>query len=101
MIVQVYSNTSKNAQEAHEAIRPSSVTKKPEDVKKYLNNDQYELYSLIWKRTVASQMNDAILDSVSVDSESSDSSLFTSTFFFCDDNLDETNGLIFSELDNS
>ena len=41
----VYSNTSKNAQEAHEAIRPSSVTKKPEDVKKYLNNDQYELYS--------------------------------------------------------
>ena len=63
----VYSNTSKNAQEAHEAIRPSSVTKKPEDVKKYLNNDQYELYSLIWKRTVASQMNDAILDSVSVD----------------------------------
>ena len=63
----VYSNTSKNAQEAHEAIRPSSATKKPEDVKKYLNNDQYELYSLIWKRTVASQMNDAILDSVSVD----------------------------------
>ena len=63
----VYSNTSKNAQEAHEAIRPSSATKKPEDVKKYLNNDQYELYSLIWKRTIASQMNDAILDSVSVD----------------------------------
>ena len=62
-----YSNTSKNAQEAHEAIRPSSLSRIPEDVKKYLNKDQLDLYSLIWKRTVASQMNDAILDSVSID----------------------------------
>ena len=65
--VRKYSNTSKNAQEAHEAIRPTSLERKPEDVKKYLSKDQFDLYSLIWKRTVASQMNDAILDSVSID----------------------------------
>ena len=63
----VYSNSSKNAQEAHEAIRPSSSSRKPDDIKKHLSKDQFELYSLIWKRTIASQMNDAILDSVSVD----------------------------------
>ena len=65
--VREYSNTSKNAQEAHEAIRPTSLSRKPEDVKSYLNKDQLDLYTLIWKRTIASQMNDAILDSVSVD----------------------------------
>ena len=65
--VRKYSNTSKNAQEAHEAIRPTSLERKPEDVKKYLSKDQFDLYSLIWKRTIASQMNDAILDSVSID----------------------------------
>ncbi len=62
-----YSNTSKNAQEAHEAIRPTSLARTPENVKKNLNKDQFDLYSLIWKRTIASQMNDAILDSVSID----------------------------------
>ena len=62
-----YSNTSKNAQEAHEAIRPTSLARTPEDVKKNLNKDQFDLYSLIWKRTIASQMNDAILDSVAID----------------------------------
>ena len=65
--VRKYSNTSKNAQEAHEAIRPTSLERKPEDVKMYLSKDQFDLYSLIWKRTIASQMNDAILDSVSID----------------------------------
>ncbi|MDB2461204.1 type I DNA topoisomerase [Gammaproteobacteria bacterium] len=65
--VRKYSNTSKNAQEAHEAIRPTSLDRKPDDVKKYLSKDQFDLYSLIWKRTIASQMNDAILDSVSID----------------------------------
>ena len=62
-----YTNTSKNAQEAHEAIRPTSFSRTPNDLKKFLNKDQFELYSLIWKRTVASQMKDAILDSVSID----------------------------------
>ena len=65
--VREYTNTSKNAQEAHEAIRPTSLSRTPDDVKKYLNKDQLDLYTLIWKRTIASQMNDAILDSVSVD----------------------------------
>ena len=65
--IRKYSNTSKNAQEAHEAIRPTSLARIPEDVKKYLSKDQFDLYSLIWKRTIASQMNDAILDSVSID----------------------------------
>ena len=73
-----YANTSKNAQEAHEAIRPTALIRKPEDVKNYLNKDQFELYSLIWKRTIASQMNDAILDSVSIDLESNEK-IFRST----------------------
>ncbi len=65
--IREYTNTSKNAQEAHEAIRPTAFSRTPDEVKKYLNKDQNDLYSLIWKRTVASQMNDAILDSVSID----------------------------------
>ena len=65
--VREYANTSKNAQEAHEAIRPTSLSRTPDDVKSYLNKDQHDLYTLIWKRTISSQMNDAILDSVSVD----------------------------------
>ena len=65
--IRMYANSSKNAQEAHEAIRPTSFARTPEEVKKFLNKDQLDLYSLIWKRTIASQMNDAILNSVSVD----------------------------------
>jgi len=63
----VYKNKSKNAQEAHEAIRPSSVHRAPEDMRRFLNEDQYKLYNLIWKRTVASQMIHATIDQVSVD----------------------------------
>jgi DNA topoisomerase-1 len=55
------------AQEAHEAIRPTSVQRNPEDLKKYLKGDQYKLYQLIWKRFVASQMEAALYDTVSVD----------------------------------
>nr|WP_184747893.1 type I DNA topoisomerase [Spirochaeta isovalerica] len=57
----VYSSK-KNAQEAHEAIRPSSVANRPEDVKPYLDKDQFRLYELIWQRFVASQMNPAEYD---------------------------------------
>jgi DNA topoisomerase-1 len=58
----------KGAQEAHEAIRPTSVLRTPESPElRGLNNDQRRLYSLIWQRTVACQMADAVLDSVSVD----------------------------------
>lgn len=55
------------AQEAHEAIRPTSVLRKPQDVKEYLGRDQYRLYKLIWERFVASQMAAAIFNSVSAD----------------------------------
>lgn len=57
----------KSAQEAHEAIRPTSVFRDPESIKSFLTKDQYRLYDLIWKRFVASQMVPAIFDQTSVD----------------------------------
>lgn len=57
----------KAAQEAHEAIRPTNLTRDPEKLRKYLNPDQYKLYLLIWRRFIASQMNPAIYDTVSID----------------------------------
>ncbi|CAM2957739.1 type I DNA topoisomerase [Legionella worsleiensis] len=63
----VYKTKSKNAQEAHEAIRPTSVKRSPEMVQDALTADQLKLYSLIWKRTIASQMEDAVMDTVAVD----------------------------------
>jgi DNA topoisomerase-1 len=57
----------KSAQEAHEAIRPTSVLREPDAIKQYLEGDQYKLYRLIWNRFVASQMNPAIIDQTSVD----------------------------------
>jgi DNA topoisomerase-1 len=62
-----YTSKAKNAQEAHEAIRPTDVTRTPESVARGLNHDQRRLYELIWKRAVASQMQSAELDQVSVD----------------------------------
>ncbi len=64
--INVYKNKSKNAQEAHEAIRPTSVERTPEELKPFLTEDQYKLYNLIWKRTVASQMIHATIDQVGV-----------------------------------
>ena len=63
----VYKTKSKNAQEAHEAIRPTSVLRKPQALKQFLSPEQLKLYELIWKRTVACQMNPALIDSVGVD----------------------------------
>ena len=63
----VYKSPAKNAQEAHEAIRPTDMARKPEEAARHLDNDQRRLYELIWKRTVASQMASALLDQVSVD----------------------------------
>ena len=57
----------KDAQEAHEAIRPTDVTKTPEDVRKYLDDDAFKLYQLIWQRFVASQMLPAIFDQTTID----------------------------------
>ncbi len=59
----------KGAQDAHEAIRPSSILRTPESVKEFLDKDQFKLYSLIWARTVASQMAPAVLDTMRVDIE--------------------------------
>ncbi|MBE9568148.1 MAG: DNA topoisomerase I [Proteobacteria bacterium] len=64
--VRIFKNKSKNAQEAHEAIRPTSVRHTPEEIKDRLKPDQFALYELIWKRTMACQMIHATLDTVSV-----------------------------------
>src|SRR6202161_4502344 len=65
--IRVYKTKSKNAQEAHEAIRPTTASILPGDIEKKLEADQYRLYSLIWKRTVACQMAPAIFDTVGVE----------------------------------
>ncbi len=61
-----YKTKSKMAQEAHEAIRPTDPSLSPEKVNQYLTQDEYKLYRLIWKRFIASQMADAVFDSVSL-----------------------------------
>ena len=71
-----YKTKSKNAQEAHEAIRPTSCMRIPEEVRSYLSDEQFKLYELIWKRTVASQMIHATLDTVSVNLEAESGSFF-------------------------
>ena len=63
----VYRSPAKNAQEAHEAIRPTDIDRKPAYIAANLDRDQRRLYELIWKRTIASQMASALLDQVTVD----------------------------------
>jgi len=63
----MYRSTSKNAQEAHEAIRPTSINRTPDSVARYLNDEQRKLYEMIWKRAIASQMTPAKFDTVAVD----------------------------------
>ncbi len=72
----LYRSKSKNAQEAHEAIRPTSALRTPASVAKYVNDDQRKLYDLIWKRAVASQMQYATLNTVSVDLDAGGDSAF-------------------------
>ncbi len=62
-----YFKGKKNAQEAHEAIRPAAVNNLPDKIKQYLTKDQYRLYKIIWERFTASQMAAAVLDTVKVD----------------------------------
>ncbi|MWV43560.1 type I DNA topoisomerase [Paenibacillus sp. HJL G12] len=62
-----YSKKAANAQDAHEAIRPTSVLRDPESVKSFMSRDQFRLYKLVWERFVASQMASALLDTLSVD----------------------------------
>lgn len=68
-----YKTKSKRAQEAHEAIRPTFPERKPEEIKQFLNKNQFALYNLIWQRTIACQMNPAIFDSTSVGIETNKS----------------------------
>jgi len=67
--IREYKTKAKNAQEAHEAIRPTDVARKPSDVAKYLEKDQARLYELVWKRAVASQMASAEVEQTSADIE--------------------------------
>jgi len=71
----VYKTKAKNAQEAHEAVRPTDVSRAPKDVTAHLDRDQQRLYELIWKRTVACQMESAVLDQVAIDVASQDGAI--------------------------
>jgi len=71
-----YKTKAKNAQEAHEAIRPTTIRKTPDEIKKYLSAEQFKLYDLVWKRTVSSQMIHATIDTVSVDFKCGAGNLF-------------------------
>jgi DNA topoisomerase-1 len=62
-----FKNKSKNAQEAHEAIRPTSCSRSPKDLRAYLSTEQFKLYELIWKRTMACQMINAVINTVAVE----------------------------------
>ncbi|VFM99827.1 MAG: DNA topoisomerase I [Candidatus Kentron sp. G] len=75
----VYKTKTKNAQEAHEAIRPTSVTREPAALRQHLGNDQYRLYELIWKRAIACQMKHATIDTVAVDLSCGDGNTFRAT----------------------
>ena len=76
----VFKTKSKNAQEAHEAIRPTSIHRHPKEIAKYLTPEQAKLYELIWKRTLASQMVHATLNTVTADlAAGSEENLFRAT----------------------
>jgi DNA topoisomerase-1 len=74
--VRVFKTKSKNAQEAHEAIRPTSIKRHPEMVEHSLTADQFKLYSLIWKRTLACQMSEALLNTVAIDMNCGEGNIF-------------------------
>ena len=69
-----YSTKAKNAQEAHEAVRPTDFNRHPKDVRKFLDDDQAKLYELIWKRAIASQMQPADIERTVVDIEATNGS---------------------------
>ena len=76
----MYKTKSKSAQEAHEAIRPTDITRTPAQVRQFLTDEQFKLYEMIWKRALACQMAPAKFDAVSVDlSVGSDANLFRAT----------------------
>jgi DNA topoisomerase-1 len=75
----LFKNKAKNAQEAHEAIRPTALTRTPTELKQFLTPDQFKLYELIWKRTVACQMSEALLDQTVVDIAAAPGGVFRAT----------------------
>ncbi len=75
----VYKTKSKNAQEAHEAVRPTSAARAPEDIHGKLTDEQKKLYELVWKRTIACQMEQAVFDTVSADLDAGGNSSFRAT----------------------
>ena len=75
----VFKTKSKNAQEAHEAIRPTSFKRSPLEIKGHLTEDQFKLYEIIWKRATASQMIHAVIDSVSADFDCGGNGVFRAT----------------------
>lgn len=74
--VRVFKNKTKNAQEAHEAVRPTSAWRIPDELKNHLSTDQFRLYELIWKRSVACQMIHATIDTVAVNLAAGDAGMF-------------------------
>ncbi len=74
-----FKTRAKNAQEAHEAIRPTSAAREPALIRSHLTPDQFRLYELIWKRAVACQMIDATIDTVGVDLAAGDTGIFRAT----------------------
>lgn len=68
----IYTKKNSNAQDAHEAIRPTSILRDPESMKPFISRDQLRLYKLIWERFVSSQMQSAILDTMTVDLQAGD-----------------------------
>ncbi|MCI0390384.1 MAG: type I DNA topoisomerase [Acidobacteria bacterium] len=75
----IYYRSKKDAQDAHEAIRPTSAERTPDSVKPYLEKDEFELYRLIWQRFVASQMMPALFDQTTIDVSAGDKYLFRAT----------------------
>jgi DNA topoisomerase I len=74
-----YTTKAKNAQEAHEAIRPTEISRQPDKVRKFLDADQFALYDLIWKRTIASQMESAEMErtTADIDTQGSDGKAYS------------------------
>jgi DNA topoisomerase-1 len=75
----IYKTKAKNAQEAHEAVRPTSIMRTPDSLKSVLSKDQYKLYNLIWKRTLACQMIHATMHTVAIDFACGEGNTFRAT----------------------
>ncbi len=71
----VYKSKAKNAQEAHECIRPTNISLTPKDIKQYITAEEYKLYEIIWQRAVSSQMASAVIDQVAIDITNQDKNI--------------------------